>query len=224
MQGHKLDNPVWHALSETHKEFSIDFDRLKFYEPEYCPFGGFTTTDDISREIFQYAELTDNFFVVGNRPLISKPLKFAGELVCLQMTVDKTIDWQITKEIVLLGPEHREECFRLVTLVQPGYFRLKTILLGNYYGIFENGHLVSVAGERMKMNGFVELSAIVTHPAHTGKGYAKQLITHLTSRIFEEDDQPFLHVAETNLNAISLYKKLGFIVRRKISFWNFANY
>ena len=104
--------------------------------------------------------------------------------------------------------------------MQPGYFKNKTSQLGDYYGIFQNGDLVAVAGERMKMNDFVEVSAIVTHPEHTGKGYAKQLITYVVNKISDQYKTPYLHVSENNTGAIGLYRKLGFKVRRKISFWN----
>ena len=36
----KLDNPAWYSLSETHKQFEIEFGDVKFYPPEYCQFGG----------------------------------------------------------------------------------------------------------------------------------------------------------------------------------------
>jgi predicted GNAT family acetyltransferase len=71
------------------------------------------------------------------------------------------------------------------------------------------------------MNDCTELSAVVTDPGHVGKGYAKQLIAFVVNKILEEDKRPFLHVAETNTAAIHLYQKMGFSIRRKISFWNF---
>jgi len=124
-------------------------------------------------------------------------------------------------EINELSLQHHRELFNLVNKVQPGYFKAKTALLGKYYGIFKENKLVAVCGERMKMNGFTEVSAIVTLPDYTGKGYAKQLIQHCCSNIKNENSTPFLHVTETNMGAISLYKKMGFETRRKISFWNY---
>ena len=90
------------------------------------------------------------------------------------------------------------------------------------FGLFINGQLVAVTGERMKMNAFTEVSAVVTHPDHAGKGYAKQLVAYTVNKIFEEGKAPYLHVAQTNTGAIALYEKLGFTIRRKISFWNLA--
>lgn len=216
----KLNNPVWHSLSEIHQEFSVDYSDIKFYHPDYCPFGGFNTTENISKYIAEYSNLADNFFVVGNKPGFPSYLKLKKELVCLQMIIDNKIDTEIKEEIIALNNDHSETLFDLVALVQPGYFKIKTVLLGNYFGIFKNGELIAVTGERMKMNEFVEVSAIVTHPGHLGKGYAKQLIAHTVNNIFNQNKTPYLHVAETNVVAIKLYEKLGFVTRRKISFWN----
>lgn len=216
----KLDNPVWHSLSEVHQEFSINHNNIKFYQPAYCPFGGFNMEENISSPIIEYSKLVDNFFIVGAKPVIPNGLQLNRELVCLQMVIDDKIVITASEEIRRLGDEHTEALFQLVTMVQPGYFGRKTCLLGNYFGIFKDGQLVSAAGERMKMNGFTEVSAIVTHPDHTGRGYAKQLVAHTANNIFDQSGTPYLHVAATNTAAINLYQKLGFITRRRISFWN----
>lgn len=216
----KLDNPVWNALNETHQGFSINYDSLKFYDPICCPFGGCVTTGDQSAAIEAYASYSKSFFIVGDKPIIPKSLLLKNELVCLQMTLDGNTGIEILEPIVQLNHRHEEALFHLVNLVQPGYFRKNTSRLGDYYGVFINGDLVAATGERMKMNDFTEVSAIVTHPEHTGKGYAKQLITHVVNRILTQKKIPYLHVAQTNAGAISLYLKLGFEIRRKISFWN----
>lgn len=215
----KLDNPVWYSLSETHSEFAIDYGNTKFYNPDYCPFGGFIVSENISDAINQYSHLSDNFFIVGEKPQVSDTVKICKELVCLQMIIREKIELSVDIEIVKLT-ENNEELCALVNLVQPGYFKTKTPLLGNYFGIFKENQLVAITGERMKMNDFTEVSAIVTHPDHTGKGYAKQLITHVVNAIFEENKTPFLHVVESNIGAIKLYEKLGFVTRRKMSLWN----
>jgi GNAT superfamily N-acetyltransferase len=219
---HKLDNPVWHSLSETHQSFSVNYDSIKFYHPDYCPFGGFIKDNTIAPSIVNYSELVGNFFIVGDPPPVPAQLKLKNELVCLQMIIDKKIDIAIDERVALLGDHNREELAALVTLVQPGYFKSKTPDMGDYYGIFKNELLVAVTGERMQMQNFVEVSAVVSHPSHTGKGYAKQLVAHTVNAIFDKNKIPYLHVAETNTGAIALYKKLGFETRRNISFWNFS--
>lgn len=219
----KLDNPVWHSLSETHRKFSIGYPHVKFYHPDYCPFGGFIPAENISDQLEQYSALMNDFFIVGDRPQLSFRLGLKKELVCLQMIIKDKIATDARDNISKLTNEHAGALFELVNRVQPGYFKKKTALLGNYFGIFEKGQLISVTGERMKMNGFVEISAIVTHPDHTGKGNAKQLIAHAVNHIIDQNEIPYLHVVETNLRAIKLYEKLGFRVRRSMSFWNITN-
>ena len=220
MEINKLDNPAWYSLNETHKDFVVDYEKIKFYDPNYCPFGGALNDEETASGIAKYASLTDGFFVIGNRPDITDKVRVESELICNQMVLDNRIDMDIHEDITELQTEiHKNDLFKLVNLVQPGYFKNMTADLGNYYGIYKNHQLVAFVGERMKMESYTELSAIVTHPEHTGRGYAKQLIVHASNRIFNESKIPYLHVANTNFNAIRLYEKLGFLTRRKISFW-----
>lgn len=221
MTFHKLDNPVWHSLSEMHQPIVIDYDNnVKFYQPDYCPFGGFISRKHISDAVTQYASLINSFFIVGEQPALPRHLLLKKELVCLQMVCNNKIKTGSTETIVVLSEEHRSPLYELVNRVQPGYFREKTNRLGDYFGIFKNRQLVAVTGERLKMDDFTEVSAVVTDPLYTGKGYASLLIAHAVNNIFSQNKTPYLHVAETNHNAIRLYEKLGFTIRRKISFWH----
>lgn len=216
----KLDNPVWHSLSESHKEYAIGHDDTLFYDPEYCPFGAAIKTKKSSNAIVQYSNLSDNFFIVGEKPEIPATLKIVNKLVCLQMMIREPIDIPIIDTIIKLEESHREDLLGLVKIVYPEYFKPKTATLGNYYGIYKDNQLVAVTGERMQMNDFIEVSAVITHPEYLGKGYAKQLVAHTANTILNQNKIAFLHVYEKNFGAIKLYEKLGFETRRKISFWN----
>jgi ribosomal protein S18 acetylase RimI-like enzyme len=216
----KLDNPVWYSISESHKNFGIDFGTIKFYHPDYCPFGGLIALDNIEVSISEYAKLTDNFFIIGQKPNVPDSLKVKNELVCLQMIIRAKIEAAIEDQIIKLEEEHLSDLLGLVKIVYPDYFKKKTSSLGNYYGIYKNNQLVAVTGERMQMDEYTEVSAVITHPEHTGTGYAKQLVSHVVNAIFEQNKTPFLHVSESNIGAIRLYEKLGFQTRKKISVWN----
>ena len=216
----KLDNPVWHSLSETHKDLSIDYHNIKFYQPAYCPFGGFIDNNNVASRIDEYSKLINNLFVVGEKPFFSNKLFLKKELICVQMVLEKKTEAGIEEDLIKLDNAFSGALSSLVNEVQPGYFKKKTNLMGDYFGIVKDGKLVAVTGERMKMKNFTEVSAVVTHPFYTGKGYARQLVGHTVNKIFDENKIPYLHVAETNLGAIRLYEKLGFTTRRKISFWN----
>ena len=126
METNKLDNPTWYSLSETHKDFAVEYDGIKFYHPDYCPFGGFINSEKTATGIEEYSSLTNNFFVVGNKPNSNDKVLLNNELVCNQMMVDKQINVEIKEDIIELQSSiHKVDLFNLVNLVQPGYFKNK---------------------------------------------------------------------------------------------------
>ena len=97
----------------------------------------------------------------------------------------------------------------------PGFFRAQTSLLGRYIGLSEDNLLIAMAGERFRVPGLWEISAVCTRPGHTGKGYAAHLMRRLIKNSHDQE-QPFLHVAGDNTRAIALYERIGFIHLRTI--------
>ncbi len=220
----KLDNPVWNSLIENHSEYCIQIGDSKFYDPDYCPFGAFKNENINSAFLQQYSVWSDNFYIVGKKPFTHPDILYLkNHLICNQMIASETIKIEFKDDIIPLTTNHQKELIELINLVQPGYFKAKTFKLGDYYGIFNSNQLVAVTGERMKMINATEISAVVTHPEHVGKGYAKQLVAYATNKILNEKKLPFLHVTEKNIGAIRLYKQSGFKTRRKISFWHYEN-
>ena len=215
----KLDNPAWHSLNETHRLFAIGNDEIKFYQPEVCPFGGINSKHPAITSFFKKHPQLNSFFIIGDQPPETPDLVMEKELICLQLICSAPVKIEFTENIVSLKEPHKKQLIDLVNLVQPGYFKEGTLLMGDYYGIYKNKQLVAAAGERMKMDGFTEISAVVTNPDFTGKGFAKQLVAQTANKNFDHNRVPYLHVAETNTTAVSLYEKLGFVIRRKISFW-----
>ena len=102
----------------------------------------------------------------------------------------------------------------LTALTKPGPFSTRTHELGIYLGIRSGEKLVAMAGERLKVPGFTEVSAVCTHPDHTGKGYAALLMTEVMRGIRQRGETPFLHVRGDNDRAIAIYKRLGFRERK----------
>ena len=163
----------------------------------------------------------ETFYLIGGLPKLTANWVLELELPCAQMIgPEYTGDLpEVKEEIVHLGENDKMEMFGLINAVQPGYYLPDTRLLGSYFGIRVEGRLVAMAGERMRLNGFSELSAIATLPGHTGKGYAQQLILHLIGRQRAAGVMPFLHVSLANQRALRLYEHLGFRHRRDISFF-----
>jgi len=109
-----------------------------------------------------------------------------------------------------LGPNDSPDMVELATLTKPGPFGTRTHELGTYLGVRREGKLVAMAGERLKIPGYTEVSAVCTHPAHTGKGYAQALMSEIMRRIVSRGETPLLHVREDNHRAVRVYEKLGF--------------
>ncbi|APA64608.1 MAG: GNAT family N-acetyltransferase [Maribacter dokdonensis] len=217
----QLKNPVWYSLNETHKKFAVKYKEVLFYDQEVCTFGAFFDEDRTTAASNQYLKTTDSFFFVSENktPKVDSAHVFLEKKIdgC-QMVLNELSDVSITEEIVLLGDEHINEIYDLVWLVMPGYYRRKTFEMGNYYGIFKDGKLVSITGQRMQTDLFIEVSAVVTHPDFTRRGLAKQLIAHTTKEILKENKKPILHTNKGN-SAIPLYEKLGYTLTRDMNWW-----
>ena len=70
-----------------------------------------------------------------------------------------------------------------------------------------------MAGERLRLDGWTEISAVCTDPEHRGQGLASRLMGALIAAIQARSERVFLHVLATNTGAIRLYEELGFRVR-----------
>jgi predicted GNAT family acetyltransferase len=117
-------------------------------------------------------------------------------------------------EVLALGAPDSAEMIALTALTKPGPFGSRTHELGTYLGIRSEENLVAMAGERLKVPGYTEVSAVCTHPDHQGKGYAGILMTEVMKRIRDRGETPFLHVRGDNVRAVEIYKKLGFHQRK----------
>ncbi|HWU52782.1 MAG TPA: GNAT family N-acetyltransferase, partial [Tahibacter sp.] len=112
-----------------------------------------------------------------------------------------------------LGAEHLGDMLALTALVYPGYFRRETPRMGRYLGIYVAGSLAAMAGERMALPGWREISGVCTHPDHLGRGYAQRLVALATRRIVADGRRPFLHVSAANVRAKRIYEHLGYTDR-----------
>ena len=106
----------------------------------------------------------------------------------------------------------------LVERAQPGPLLARTIELGPYLGIRDGDALVALAGTRMRLPGFTEISAVCTDADHRGRGLAKVLVGQLVDGILGRGEVACLHAVSSNTPAIRLYEALGFTVRREMDF------
>jgi len=119
---------------------------------------------------------------------------------------------------VPLTESHVDRMLELTALVYPSYFRRGTAQLGQYFGVMDGDRLCAMAGVRLAMDGFAEISGVCTHPEYRGRGYAGLVSMRVAQHILEQGDQPFLHTEFDNHVAQSVYERLGFTLRRMIPF------
>jgi predicted GNAT family acetyltransferase len=132
-----------------------------------------------------------------------------NQMVAETLAKPKPVDFEIEP----LGDADSPQMVALASLTAPGPFFSRTHQLGEFVGVKVDGRLVAMAGERMRPEGFTEVSAVCAHPDHRGKGYAARLMLHVAHKIVARGETPFLHSYDHNAGAIALYEALGFRFR-----------
>lgn len=212
----QLDNPIWSCLTTRHAHFSHGGPLARRYLSTISPIGGLPgagAADVAALEAI--IELGDDVAMFGSSvPELSENWEtlYASRLTQMVRT-DRSPLPEGDVEVSTLGAADVAEMLALVELTKPGPFRTRTIELGTYIGIREGGRLVAMAGERMWVGHFREVSAVCTHPDVQRRGYARALIGRVVNRMLRADETPFLHVDRTNVRAIDMYRALGFARR-----------
>ena len=218
-QFYKLDNPAWYALHETHRSFCIGIDGLKGYRKNIVAFAAWDTSNDNGlNRLDELIEPNESFFIIGDMAQLPSNYLIEKIITCLQMICLVEITIKLGATVIQLSDAEADQMTALTKLVMPGYYKHDTKLMGDYYGIMDNHQLVAMAGERICLNGLTEISAVVTHPAFTGRTYAQQLVAQVVNKNIAAGIIPFLHTGHTNERAIRMYEYLGFKKRRLINF------
>jgi ribosomal protein S18 acetylase RimI-like enzyme len=215
---HPLDNPIWGALSTNQSHFAERFGSVLRFPPEVTPLGGFAEPNENAFESLR--QMLASGGAVGlflpRRTVAPAGLEIMMEGPLLQMILGEDAHLPVpprSHEFIELTPADVPEMVALATLTKPGPFATRTREMGTYLGIRSGGKLVAMAGERLKLPGFAEISAVCTHPDHLGHGYAGFLMTLVAERIRERGEVPFLDVRPENTRAVQLYERLGFTRR-----------
>lgn len=165
----------------------------------------------------QFAERVGDVlrYPVDVAPFAVVPTPFERTFAAVQMTADRRLGAP-DPAIVELGPDDVGEMLALAKRTNPGPFLPRTIELGRYIGVRDRGELVAMAGERLRVPGWTEVSAVCTAPTHRGQGLASRLVRAVAAGIEARGERAFLHAAATNTGAIRVYEALGFAVRREV--------
>ena len=215
MSTHPLDDPVSASLRGPHAGFARRSGRAIGYRSDIAPFAGWDGGDAAWDDLADLVGAGGSAFLVG-RPPVPPPWRMRWSGAVKQMVADGAIG-RPDAEFESLGSDDVPDMLELTSLTKPGPFRERTIDLGGYIGLRdEGGRLVAMAGRRFRTEGFGEVSAVCTHPDHRARGLGTRLVLAVSAELVAEGLTPFLHVATDNHGAIRLYERLGFTVRREL--------
>ena len=215
---HLLDQPMWNSLITSHTPFAISDGLARTYIPDIGPLTGLAEQSPAAYEhLHRLVEPNSLQALFLHEP----PIPRAGWTLVRSGLIDQMLFTASSLEALphpegmrLLTASDAPAMVELAKLTEPGPFRIRTHKLGVFYGIFEGDRLLAMAGQRMRVPGFVEVSAVCTHPDARGRGYARTLMSVVMEQILDNGDTPFLHTFADNHSAIRIYHALGYEKRR----------
>ncbi len=218
-----LDNPIWSALRTEHAALALGDGLARRYPIQIGPLAGMPDTSATSYEALR--DLAGKGGIVGLF-LQDRPAPPSGwtmlrdgtmyQMICLAPELPDPAGLAPGAEIVQLTGADVPAMVELARLTEPGPFNDRTPELGAFFGIKRNGRLVAMAGERLRLPEFVEVSAVCTHPEARGRGYGSALTATVARHICRNSRTPILHLFAANQPALRVYSGLGFAVRRTL--------
>ena len=218
---HVLDNPAWHALKTHQAQFALGEGLARRYHSDIAPFVALENAGEAAfAELAQIVTHGEQMILRGfELPVDPSGWTIHTRKMIVQMVSEQPLpEIASDEEILTLTDDDVPDMLRLVEEAKPGPFLARTNHLGTYFGIRQQGKLIAMAGERMYLPGFREISAVCTHPDYRGKGYASLLMRRLMAQQRAQGDVPILHVMPENTRAQRVYESLGFRKRRELPY------
>jgi ribosomal protein S18 acetylase RimI-like enzyme len=216
-----LDNPILNSLLTNHSSLALAHGRARRFPAEIGPLSGMP---DQSAESYCDLRAVAGPEGVAVLFLEEPPAPPAGwtllrgglidQMICTEPArrEQRLLPLEATMRPLVAGDSHA--MMELAQLTEPGPFQMRTIELGAFYGIFHDCRLMAMAGEQLRLPGFIEVSAVCTHPDVRGRGYAPALMSTVMDHIYAQGKTPILHSFSSNEAAIAVYRRLGFTRRR----------
>lgn len=220
MSGHVLDRPVWNALLTRWAPLAVGKPPALRIDPTYGLFAA--SADESPAAMGALADLVspgvETWLLEMHETRSPEGVTMLRRMPLLQMICPKlTASPKAPVTCVDLGDADAAEMMELARLTRPGPFERNTHRFGGFIGVRESGRLVAMAGTRMMLPGYREVSGVCTHPDHRGKGYAGALMRVVCERMLDNGDTPILHTYAANKGANALYESLGFVTRSPIT-------
>jgi GNAT superfamily N-acetyltransferase len=217
----ELDNPFWSSLRSRHRDIAQSVGDVARYPAAFAPFLGVARADaNVTEALASLVAPGESVYLLGVVPVVPRGWQLEAFRPLAQMICTNPIAVVDGPEVIPLTDAHRADVLALTALVYPHYFRPRTMDMGRYFGIYQDGRLAAMVGERLGMQALQEISAVCTHPDFNGRGYARRLTALLSNDNLERGRTPFLHVSHENPRALQLYRQMGYAHRPDIEFWS----
>lgn len=224
MASHPLDNMIWNALAGPQAHLGVSNGKARRFDPEISIFAA------VERPLETLDGLAEIIPPGGRAGLVTTgPLSLPPELEALASGEVMQLTAETFTPVPVGGVAYRDlttadvpAIIELVALTKPGPFSKRTIEMGHYVGVFDDDRLVAMTGERLRLDGFGEVSAVCTHPDYQGRGLAKALVSVIGGEVVARGEVPFLQAYVSNAAAIAIYTRLGFVPRRNLTFTTVA--
>lgn len=215
-----LDNPVWSALTGTHRHLALGNEHVLHYPEDVSPFVGVRDWDhpDVWDAILEEFGHGATVGVSHADPMLPADWEPVFSIPGVQLVQTGRLAPRPDDEALELGAADSADMLALVERTRPGPFASRTHEMGRYVGIRREGRLIAMAGERLRPAGWTEISAVAVDPEHRRQGLASRLVLDIAFHIQQRGDRALLHAAAANTGAISGYEKLGFTLRRRLTF------
>ncbi len=216
-----LDNAAWHALTGPHAGLAEGDGAARRYPPEVSFFSAVERLDAAAWAALAGLAGPAGMVVLSQAELPPAPSGWAevqrvpsDQMVLARDPAPAGADVTVRR----LTGRDVPAMLALTSLARPGPFMAGTVRLGGYVGVEEDGRLVAMAGRRLRLPGYAEVSAVCVHPDAAGRGLGSAVTRHVARRIRAQGETPFLHVAHGNDRAKAVYERLGFTVRTVVDF------
>ncbi|MEA3020084.1 MAG: hypothetical protein QOI47_1608 [Actinomycetota bacterium] len=211
-----LDNVVWSSIVGPRSALAETHGSAGRFHPDVAPFAAVRDPTS-ARAWADLAVLVEP----GRQATLFLPAAFEvpggwtelRRLPCFQLVADGVDVAAAEDGFLALGAADVPDMLELVAATRPGPFVARTVDFGGYLGVRVDDRLVAMAGERLRVDGFTELSAVCTVPELRGTGLATRLMLAVIARIRARDEEAFLHVLTDNASAVRLYRAMGFSER-----------
>lgn len=212
-----VENAIWQAATTRQREFAYGEGPARRFHTDVLPFAGLESSSAVSMAALTVmVDPGERVWLFEEPPALNttewrEVRRIPGYQMVCERLAEACCPGAVADSVALDATKDAAEMVALKEIAFPGFFGSRTPELGRYRGIRVKGELVAMAGERLAVPGYREVSAICTHPAHLGRGYAQLLTREATAAILADGDLPFLHVAGGNNAAMHIYEQLGYV-------------